>query len=109
MRSKFKFITSILAMAALAASAFVSFANGQDDSNYCMTVEVEPFHLMPDGTCTVRDYLGGELQERFYPFTEEDHLFNCEVFGGAIPMPFGDVPSSVATAEPIVGTIDGYP
>ena len=109
MGSILKSLSSTLAVTALAVSAIVSFANGQDDRNYCMTVEIEPFHLMPDGTCTVRDYLGGELQERLYPFTQEDHLFNCEVFGGAIPMPFGDVPSSVATAEPIVGTIDGYP
>lgn len=109
MKSKLNLITSIFAVAALATSAVVSLASGQANGDFCLTVEVEPFHLMPDGTCTVRDYFDGELQERFYPFTENDHLFNCEVFGGAIPMPFGDVPSSVATAEPIVGTIGGYP
>jgi len=110
MRSTFHLITSIFAAATLAISAIVAFANDNSgDRNYCMTVEIEPFHLMPDGTCTVRDYLDGELQERLYPFTKEDHLFNCEVFDGAIPMPFGDVPSSVATSEPIVGTIGGFP
>jgi hypothetical protein len=103
-------ITGIFTAAALAAGAGAVFASGhKDDGNFCMDVEIEPFHLMPDGTCTVRDYFDGELQAMFYPFTEQDHLFNCEVFGPAIPMPFGDVPSSVASIESIVGTIDGHP
>ena len=110
MRLSVRFFTSVFAAAALATSAVTAFATSEgSDENFCMTVEVEPFHLMPDGECTVRDYFDGKLQERFYPFTEEDHLFNCEVFGGAIPMSFGDVPSSVATVTPIVGTIDGFP
>ena len=101
------------AMAAIVFSAGTSMAVANDDAkkagNYCMDVEIEPFHLSPDGSCAVRDYFGGKLQKMFYPFTEEDHLFNCEVFGEAIPMPFGDVPSSVASNDPIAGTIDGHP
>ena len=101
------------AMAAIVLAAGTSMAIANDDAkktgNYCMDVEIEPFHLIPDGSCTVRDYFGGELQKMFYPFTEEDHLFNCEVFGPTIPMPFGDVPSSVASDDPIVGTIGGHP
>lgn len=101
------------AMAAIVLAAGTSMAIANDDAekagNYCMDVEIEPFHLMPDGSCAVRDYFGGELQKMFYPFTEEDHLFNCEVFGDAIPMPFGEVPSSVASDDPIVGTIGGHP
>ena len=97
-------------LVAIALAAGTSLAIADDDAgNYCMDVEIEPFHLMPDGECTVRDYLDGELQKMFYPFTEEDHLFNCEVFGPAIPMPFGDVPSAVVSQDLIVGTIDGHP
>ena len=110
MRKKLNLIASIIAGAALATGSAAAFASDQkDDGNFCMTVEIEPFHLMPDGTCAVRDYFDGELQAMLYPFTEQDHLFNCEVFGPAIPMPFGDVPSSVASIEPIFGTIDGHP
>ena len=112
MRTRLNLMASVFAAAALTASAAMTLASGQDDdSNFCMNVEIEPFHLMPDGTCTVRDYFDGELQEMFYPFTKENRLFNCEYFGGAIPMPFGDVPSSVATDDenPIVGTIGGHP
>lgn len=110
MRTRLNLIAGIFTAAALATGAGTVFAGGQeDDGNFCMSVEIEPFHLMPDGNCTVRDFFEGELQEMFYPFTEEDHLFNCEVFGPAIPMPFGDVPSSVASIEPIVGTIGGHP
>ncbi len=112
MRTRLNLIAGIFTAAALATGAGTVFASSQeDDGNFCMDVEIEPFHLMPDGSCTVRDYFDGELQEMFYPFTEKDHLFNCEVFGPAIPMPFGDVPASVATPSeaPIVGTIGGYP
>jgi hypothetical protein len=109
-RERLNLIAGIITGAALATGSGTAFASDQkDDGNFCMTVEIEPFHLMPDGTCTVRDYFDGELQEMFYPFTEQDHLFNCEVFGPAIPMPFGEVPSSVASIEPILGTIDGHP
>ncbi len=102
------------ALTAIILAAGISTAIANDDAknagNFCMDVEIEPFHLMPDGSCAVRDYFDGELQDKFYPFTKEDHLFNCEVFGAAIPMPFGDVPSSVATDVnvPIVGTIGGH-
>jgi len=97
---------------ALALATSTSLAIADDSAkNYCMDVEIEPFHLVPDGSCAVKDYFDGQLQEMFYPFTEENHPFNCEVFGPIIPMPFGDVPSSVATdiEQPIVGTIDGHP
>lgn len=101
---------SVFTAAALATGAAMAPVNAQNnEGNFCMEVEVEPFHLMPDGTCTVRDFFDGELQKMFYPFTEQDRLFNCEVFGPVIPMPFGPVPSSVATGAPIVGTIDGHP
>lgn len=105
--------TALATVIVLAAATSMATANddAKNAGNFCMDVEIEPFHLMPDGSCAVRDYFDGELQEMFYPFTEEKHLFNCEVFGPAIPMPFGDVPSSVATDidVPIVGTIGGHP
>ena len=111
MNTKLKAATGGLAMAILAASAGVSLAS--DDANYCMDVVVEPFHMtndMPeDGSCTVRDYWGGELQEEFYPFTEEEHLFNCEYFGPLTTLPTGvQVPSAVVSDGDIVGTIDGH-
>ena len=44
----------------------------------------------------------------FYPFTEEEHLFNCDYYGPMTPLPTGDeVPSSVKGV--ISGTIDGFP
>ncbi len=106
-----KFTASFFAAIALAIVSGMAIAD-YDDKNagkYCMDVEIEPFHLMPDDFCTVRDYFDGKLQEQFYPFTQEDHLFNCEVFGPAIPMPFGMVPSAVTSGDPVVGTIDGHP
>ncbi len=111
MSKLFQFTTYTMVTIVLATGTNMAIANDNEKQagNYCMDVVIEPFHLMPDGSCTVRDYFDGELQKKFYPFTEEDHLFNCEVFGPAIPMPFGEVPSSVASDEPIVGTIDGHP
>lgn len=97
---------------ALAASAGVAMASNNDQAatNYCMDVEIEPFHMVPDGSCAVRDYWEGELQKRFYPFTSEDHQFNCEVFGEYTPLPTGDlVPSSVRSESNITGTIGGHP
>lgn len=88
--------------------------SGSDDANYCMDVNIEPFHMMPgymdpSGACAVRDYWDGELQEAFYPFTKEDHLFNCEYFGDLTPLPpFGYVPSSVVSQGQITGTIGGH-
>ncbi len=109
---KSKITTSGLALAVLAASTGITFAG--DHANYCMDVEIEPFHMMPGfmtekGACAVRDYADGELQEAFYPFTKEDHLFNCEVSGDTVMLPgIGEVPSSVASQQGIVGTIGGH-
>lgn len=89
-------------------------SGSQDDANYCMDVSIEPFHMMPGyaddaGACAVRDYWDGELQEAFYPFTREDHLFNCDVFGEEVPLlPDVDVPSSVVSQGDIVGKIGGH-
>lgn len=104
-----QFTTSSLAAIALTASANFAFAgnDSEDDATYCMDVVVEPFHMEVDGSCAVKDYLDGELQEMFYPFTEEEHLFNCDYFGPMTPLPTGElVPSSVTGV--ISGTIDGY-
>jgi len=107
----FKFATTGLAMAVFAASTGVTMAS-DNDANYCMDVVIEPFHMQPDmpadESCTVRDYMGGELQEEFYPFTEEEHLFNCE-FGPLTTLPTGvQVPSAVVSQGNIVGTIGGH-
>lgn len=101
-----QFTTCGFAVLALAASAGTAIANqdSDDDATYCMDVAIAPFHMEIDGTCTVRDYLDGDLQERFYPFTEEEHLFNCEYFGAWTNF---KVPSSATGL--ISGTIDGYP
>ncbi len=112
MNINFKFATTGLAMAVFAVSTGVTMA-GKDDANYCMDVVIEPFHMQPDmpadESCTVRDYMGGELQEEFYPFTEEEHLFNCEVFGPLTTLPTGvQVPSAVVSQGNIVGTIGGH-
>ncbi len=112
MNTNLKIAAVGLAMAALTASTGVTMASG-DDANYCMDVVIEPFHMQPDaqpeGTCTVRDYWDGELQEAFYPFTEEEHLFNCEYFGRVTTLPTGaEVPSAVVSENTIVGTIGGH-
>jgi hypothetical protein len=101
-----------MAAIVLAAGTSMAIANeeGKKAGNYCMDVVIEPFHMSPDGSCAVRDYLDGELQNDFYPFTKEDHLFNCEYFGPFTPLPTGDlVPSSVVSEGEIVGTIGGHP
>jgi hypothetical protein len=113
MKIKFKFTATGLAMVMFAASTSVTMA-GDVDAGYCMDVVIEPFHMQPDapadGSCTVRDYFGGSLQDSFYPFTEEEHLFNCEYFGPVSPLPTGDmVPSAVVSQGNIVGTIGGHP
>lgn len=105
-----KFTTCGLAAIILTASANIALAgNGSnDDATYCMDVVIEPFHMEVDGSCAVKDHMDGDLQERFYPFTEEEHLFNCDYFGPWTPLPNGvSVPSSVTGT--ISGTIDGYP
>lgn len=115
MRKHPHLVTYILAAAALAAGAPGALANGDGPhsaDNFCMDVELGPFHLVPDGTCAVRDYWDGWLQEKYYPFTIEEHLFNCEFFGPQTPLPTGQmVASSVASdeLEPITGTIGGHP
>lgn len=113
MRKKLKIVASGLTLAALVTSTGISFAG--DHANYCMDVVIEPFHMMPDGSCTVRDYWGGELQEAFYSFTKEEHLFNCEYFGPATPLKLGtkhpqmiQVPSGVVSQGSIKGTIGGH-
>jgi hypothetical protein len=64
----------------------------------------------------VPQFWDGELQEAFYPFTEQEHLFNCEYFGPTTPLKLGKVdpvtipvPSAVVSEDRIVGTIGGYP
>jgi hypothetical protein len=110
MNERVNLLTRAFAATVLAATTFTAAASGPvDDGNVCMDVEIQPFHMMPDGTCAVRDYLDGALQEAFYPFTIEDHLFNCEYFGELAPLPTGDlVPSSVISQGEITGTIGGH-
>lgn len=104
------FTTRGLAAIALTAGANIALAgnDSEDSATYCMDVVIEPFHMEIDGSCAVKDHMDGDLQERFYPFTEEEHLFNCDYFGPWTPLPNGvSVPSSVTGM--ISGTIDGYP
>jgi hypothetical protein len=110
MNERVNLLTRAFAATVLAATSFTAAASGPvGDGNVCMDVEIQPFHMMPDGSCAVRDYLDGALQEAFYPFTIEDHLFNCEYFGPATPLPTGDlVPSSVISQGEITGTIGGH-
>jgi hypothetical protein len=110
MNERVNLLTRAFAATVLAATTFTAAASGPvDDGNVCMDVEIQPFHMMPDGTCAVRDYLDGALQEAFYPFTIEDHLFNCEYFGELAPLPTGDlVPASVISQGEITGTIGGH-
>lgn len=110
MNERVNLLTRAFAATVLAATTFTAAASGPGgDGNVCMDVEIQPFHMMPDGSCAVRDYLDGALQEAFYPFTIEDHLFNCEYFGELAPLPTGDlVPSSVISQGEITGTIGGH-
>ena len=90
-------------------------SDSHDKESFCMDVDLGPFHMVPgfmtpEGACAVKDYWDGQLQQRFYPFTIEDHQFNCEVFGDVAPLPTGDlVPSSVVSEGEISGTIGGHP
>lgn len=121
MHKRLKIATSGLALAVLTASAGIAFAG--DHANYCMDVEIKPFHMMPDPTmdfenktCEVPQYLDGDLQESFFAFTKEDHLFNCEYFGPVTQLPLAitdpptmiPVPSAVVSQDKIVGTIGGH-
>ena len=108
MNERAHFLTQALAATVLAATTFTAAASGPvDEGSFCMDVEIQPFHMMPDGSCAVRDYWDGALQEAFYPFTIEDHLFNCEYFGPEAPLPTGDMVPSSVTGE-ITGTIGGH-
>ena len=116
MNINLKFVTTGIAMALFTASTGVTQASN-DDASYCMDVVIEPFHMMPDpdmtdGSCTVPEYWDGELQQEFYAFTEDEHLFNCEYFGPETPIKLGDqvipVPSAVVSQGNIVGTIGGH-
>lgn len=112
MNINLKLATTGLVTAVLTATSGISLAD-DDAANFCMDVVIEPFHMMPDmqpeGTCTVRDYWEGDLQQAFYPFTEQEHLFNCEYFGPLTPLPIGvQVPSAVVSESNIVGTIGGH-
>lgn len=101
-----------LALFAAATLGAAGSAFGGDDSaaSYCMDFELDAFHMLPDGSCAVRDFDGGWLQEQFYPFTVEEHLFNCEYFGPLAPLPTGQmVPSSVVSDGMLVGSIGGHP
>jgi hypothetical protein len=124
MKERLKLIARIVTAAALAGSATMTLASDSDsdrdrdrdrDANFCMDVDLGPFHMVPgfmtsEGACAVRDYQGGWLQKKFYPFTIEDHQFNCEVSGDFTELPSGDlVPSSVMSEGNISGTIGGHP
>jgi hypothetical protein len=119
----FKTTTVLGALLLAAGTAAADWGPGPGDANFCLDVEIEPFHMLPGpmvepGACPVRDYLDGELQEAFYPFTLEDHPFNCET-ADFIELPVvGMVPTWVASKdedalEPrigeITGTIGGHP
>jgi len=96
-----------------AGAAGISGAQAADDANFCMDVELGPFHMVPGpevepGACPVRDYLDGALQQAFYPFTIEDHPFNCET-ADLVTLPVvGMVPTWVVSEGEITGTIGGH-
>lgn len=123
MTKQIRVLTGAIGAMMLAAGMALAGGNtGPDDANYCMDVKIEPFHMIPgfmdpSGACAVKNYWDGELQEAFYPFTKDDHLFNCEVFGDVAPLPIEDedspfygmlVPSSVVSQGDIKGTIGGH-
>ena len=89
MTRRFQFLTGAIgAMMLVGGTALAGGGHGQEDASFCMDVETEAFHMVPGfmvepGGCPVQDYRDGELQQAFYPFTIEDHLFNCEYFGDA--------------------------
>ena len=105
--------TALLGVLLLAVGAAgISGAQAADDANFCMDVELGPFHMVPGpevepGACPVRDYLDGELQQAFYPFTIEDHPFNCETADFVTLPVVGPVPTWVVSEGEITGTIGG--
>lgn len=123
MNTHLKFATAGLTMAVLAVSSGITLASGQghNQAKYCMDVEIEPFHMLPGpfvkpGSCPVRDYMDGELQGMFYPFTIEDHRLNCETEDFLTLPVVGEVPTWVVSEGDerfmpgqIRGTIDGHP
>ena len=123
MTNRIRVLTGATGALMLAAGIVLAGGGGaSDDANYCMDVHIEPFHMMPgymdpSGACAVRDYWGGDLQDAFYPFTKEDHLFSCDYFsdvapyyGTAVTLPNDAVvPSSVVSDGDIVGHIGGHP
>jgi len=118
MNERANLLTRAFTATVLAATTLTAAASGPvDDGNFCMDVEIQPFHMMPgyeseEGACAVPAYWGGELQAAFYPFTIEDHLFNCEVSGDVMPLSCAPdapmVPTSVRSEGQITGTIDGH-
>jgi hypothetical protein len=93
-------------------SLAVASGNKDDDSTYCLDVDLGPFHMEIDGTCTVRDYLDGDLQKAFYPFTVDDHLFNCDARidedgDGFITLPVINAAVPVSVKGQVSGTIGG--
>jgi hypothetical protein len=95
-----------------AGTAGIGGAQAAGNGNFCMDVEIGPFHMVPGpevepGVCPVRDYLDGELQQAFYPFTIEDHPFNCETADFVTLPVVGMVPTWVVSEGEITGTIGG--
>lgn len=122
MTIRLQLTAGIFGVMLLAASTGLASGNGgPGDGRFCMDVEIEPFHMVPGpmvepGACPARDYWDGELQKAFYPFTIEDHRFNCESEDFIVLPVVGMVPTWVVSAgeEPgmpgeIVGTVDGHP
>lgn len=118
MTVRFQLMAGVFGVLLLAASTALAGGNGgSDDGGFCMDVVIDPFHMVPgfttdEGACAVPDYWDGELQETFYPFTLEDHLFNCEVSGNVMPLSCAPdapmVPTSVQSEGKITGTIGGH-
>lgn len=116
MNRKVVYLIAIFAALLLGhAGALAGRDADHDNSRYCMDVDIQPFHMMPEATeeepnaCAVRDFWDGELQDTFYPFTKEDHELNCAVFGSTVQLtPDIAVPSSVVSQGEIVGTIGPY-
>lgn len=114
MTRRVQLLTGTIGAVMLAAGAAMASGGGAGDGDFCMDVEITPFHMMPGPmvepeACPVRDYWDGELQEAFYPFTIEDHRFNCES-ADFIELPVvGMVPTWVVSEGRITGTIGGHP
>ena len=118
-------INQILTLGAVALGLGLTALPIQADDDigeYCVPVSVK-MAVMPDGTCTVRDYSvrGVDFQTEFYPWTNiEGSLFNCEAIGewmtikqpvlwpDGIIMPTslaGDIVEGTLGDEEVVGSI----